>query len=301
MNQNTNQFAGLTTKDANQRLAEFGPNRLKAEHPHPILVVLQETLTEPMFLLLIAAGSIYMLLGDIHEAMLLMSFVFIIVVITTLQSHRTANALAALKELSSPHTHVLRDNKWQRLPAENLVPGDIVQIGEGERCPADGQLLSAHELAIDESLLTGESVPVPKFTLPTDSPRTRPDICAGTVVTRGQGIMQITATGVLTQLGQIGASLAELEDVPSPLQQEIQLFIKRFTLIGGSVCFTVLLLMGLLRGQWVEGFLAGIMLAMSLLPQEFAVILTVFMALGARRIATYGVLTRRLSAIETLG
>ncbi|WJV54759.1 cation-translocating P-type ATPase [Prodigiosinella aquatilis] len=301
MNKNRQHFTGLTTREADLRLSEFGPNQLTAKPPHPVLMVLRETLTEPMFLLLIAAGAIYMLLGDIHEAMLLVGFVLIIVVVTALQSHRTARALAALKELSSPHTHVLRDDEWQQIPAENLVPGDVIQIGEGERCPADGQLLSAHELAVDESLLTGESVPIAKFVLSADAPRTRADLCAGTVVTRGQGILQITATGTLTQLGQIGTSLAEMEDTPSPLQQEIRHFIRRFTLFGGAVSFIVLLLIGLIRGQWVEGFLAGIMLAMSLLPQEFSVILTVFMALGARRIATHGVLTRRLSAIETLG
>lgn len=254
-----------------------------------------------MFLLLIAAGSLYMLLGDIHEAILLMGFVLIIVVVTSLQSHRTAKALAALKDLAAPYAQVLRNELWQRIPAEQLVPGDVVQVGEGERCPADGMLLSAHELAVDESMLTGESLPVSKFVLSKAVPRTRADLCAGTVVVRGQGILRISAIGAHTQLGQIGASLSALEDAPSPLQQETRRFIRGFTLLGGAVCFTVLLLMGLLRGQWIEGFLAGIMLAMSLLPQEFAVILTVFMTLGARRIAVHGVLTRRLSAIETLG
>lgn len=301
MNTNTDHFIGLTTTEVVIRQTQWGPNRLNAPQSHPLLVVLRETLTEPMFLLLIAAGSIYMLLGDIHEAILLMGFVLIIVVVTSLQSHRTAKALAALKDLAAPYAQVLRNDLWQRIPAEQLVPGDVVQVGEGERCPADGMLLSAHELAVDESMLTGESLPVPKLVLPKAVPRTRADLCAGTVVVRGQGILRISAIGAHTQLGQIGASLSALEDAPSPLQQETRHFIQRFTLLGGAVCFTVLLLMGLLRGQWIEGFLAGIMLAMSLLPQEFAVILTVFMALGARRIAVHGVLTRRLSAIETLG
>ena len=301
MNQNADHFDGLSQAEAERRLADLGPNRLDMPSPHPMLAVLRETLTEPMFLLLIAAGSLYALLGDIHEALLLMGFVLIIVVVTTLQSHRTAQALAALKELAAPQAHVLRDGEWQRIPAEALVPGDVLQIGEGERCPADGLLLSAHELAVDESLLTGESVPIPKFVLPQDFPRTRADLCAGTVVVRGQGIVRISATGAQTELGQIGASLASLEDEPSALQQETRRFIRSFTVLGGLVCLVVWLLMGLVRGQWVEGFLAGIMLAMSLLPQEFAVILTVFMALGARRIANQGVLTRRLSAIETLG
>ena len=294
-------LTGLSSVEARKRLIEHGPNRIEAVEPHPLLAVLRETLTEPMFLLLIAAGGIYMLLGDIHEALLLVGFVLIIVAVTTLQSHRTARALAALRELSAPHAQVLRDGQWQTVVAETLVPGDVVQVGEGERCPADGRLLSAHELAVDESLLTGESVPVAKFAQPDDFPRTRADLCAGTVVVRGQAIVEISATGGGTELGQIGESLAAIGDSASPLQQETRRFIRAFTLLGVSVCLAVLLLMGLVRGQWVEGMLAGIMLAMSLLPQEFAVILTVFMALGARRIARDGVLTRKLSAIETLG
>ncbi len=301
MIQNADHFTGLTSEDAQKRLSELGLNRLDAPQPHQLLTALHETLNEPMFLLLIAAGSIYMLLGDIHEALLLMGFVLIIVAVTTLQSHRTAKALAALKALADPYAQVLRDNVWKHIPAEDLVVDDVVQVGEGERCPADGLLLSAHGLAVDESLLTGESVPIPKFVLPDDFLRMRPDLCAGTVVVRGQGIVRITATGARTQLGLIGTSLTTLEDAPSPLQQETRHFIQHFTVLAGAVCFSVLLLMGFLRGQWAEGFLAGIMLAMSLLPQEFAVILTVFMALGARRIADRGVLTRRLSAIETLG
>jgi Ca2+-transporting ATPase len=285
---------GLSRDAAAARLAADGPNELGTEQRRTLITIAAEVAREPMFLLLMVAGAIYLALGDAHEAMILLGFVVIIMVVTILQERRTENALDALRDLSSPRALVIRDGVPTRIAGREVVLDDIVILTEGDRVPADGVVTQAHELAADESMLTGESEAAVKF----------PDgdeVFAGTLLVRGQGVMRVTATGGRTELGRIGKSLQDIAIESSPLRDEIVRLTQRLAVIGMGVCLVLAVLYWILRGGWMEGLLAGITLAMGILPQEFPVIMIVFLALGARRIATQRVLTRRLNAIETLG
>lgn len=285
---------GLGTAEAGARLAEEGPNELGVNQRRTLPAIIAEVVREPMFLLLLGAGLIYAVMGDLHEAAILMGFVVVIMAVTVLQERRTENALEALRDLSSPRALVIRDGEPIRIPGREVVREDIVILAEGDRVPADGSVLQAHELAADESMLTGESEAVAKFA-------DGAEMFAGTLVVRGQGLMRVTATGSATRLGQIGRSLQEIVTEASPLRDEITLLTRRLAVIGICLCLALTLLYCASRGGWLEGILAGITLAMGILPQEFPVIMIVFLALGARRIAAQRVLTRRLNAIETLG
>ncbi|HEX8989078.1 MAG TPA: cation-translocating P-type ATPase [Rhodocyclaceae bacterium] len=287
---------GLSAEEVAARRGAEGYNELPSEGRRSLPRIAAEVAGDPMFVLLLAAGAIYLLMGDAHEAMVLLGFVAIIIAVTVVQERRTERALEALRDLSSPRALVVRDGRPQRIPGREVVSGDVALLSEGDRVPADGELLAAHDLAIDESLLTGESVPVQKHA-GTAAGR----VFAGTLVAGGQGVARITAIGAATELGRIGKSLSAIGPEPSPLQREIGALTRRLAVIGIAFCLAVAGLYVALRGGWLDGLLAGITLAMGILPQEFPVILIIFLALGARRIARARVLTRRLSAIETLG
>ena len=298
--------SGLSFPEVAARQAAEGYNELDAGQARSLFKIVAEVLREPMFLLLLGAGSIYLLMGDVHEASILLGFVFVIMGITIFQERRTERALEALRDLSSPRALVIRDGSPVRIAGREVVRGDVLILSEGDRVPADGQVLSAHELATDESLLTGESVPVAKAlaaAATTEGAGTagQERLFAGTLVTSGQGVVQVTAIGDQTELGRIGKSLQSIDNEVSPLQGEIGLLAKRLALIGSVLCLLVTLLYVFSRGGWLDGLLAGITLAMGILPQEFPVIMIIFLAFGARRIAQQRVLTRKLSAIETLG
>ena len=253
-----------------------------------------DVLREPMFLLLMGAGSIYWALGDTHEALVLLGFVFIIMGVTLLQERRTDNALEALRDLSSPRARALRDGQTVRIPGREVVRDDVLMLAEGDRIPADGDLLQAHELATDESMLTGESEPVSKSAA-------GERVFAGTLVVSGQGVMRVTAIGQATSLGQIGQSLGGIALQASPLREEMARLTRRLVLVGSALCVLLMGLFWAMRGDVLNALLSGITLAMGVLPQELPVIMIVFLALAARRLAAQQVLTRRLNAIETLG
>ncbi len=294
---------GLSTAEVASRQKTEGFNELGADQRRSLLKIALEVLREPMFLLLLGAGSIYMLMGDVHEALILLGFVFVIMGVTVLQERRTDKALDALRDLSSPRALVIRDGSPVRIPGREVVREDVLVLSEGDRVPADGLVLTAHELAADESLLTGESMAVAK-SAPGDAAVDLGDngrVFAGTLVTSGQGLVKVTAIGSATELGRIGKSLQTIESESSPLQHEIAALAKRLAVIGIGLCLVLTALFVWSRGGWLDGLLAGITLAMGILPQEFPVIMIIFLAFGARRIARQRVLTRRLSAIETLG
>ncbi|WP_230370113.1 HAD-IC family P-type ATPase [Paludibacterium denitrificans] len=294
-------FNGLSQATVEQRQRTEGWNELSASASRGLWALLLEVLREPMFLLLLGASGIYLLMGDPAEALLLLGFVCIIIAITVLQERRTEQALAALRDLSSPRALVLRDGAPQRIPGREVVREDILLLVEGDRVPADGIILESHELAIDESLLTGESIAVSKFAASDNDAADNHRVSTGTLVVSGQGVVRVTAIGAHTALGQIGHSLASVEMADSPLQQEMGHLTRQITVIGLALCLLVTGLYVYSRGDWLAALLSGITTAMSLLPQEFPVILIVFLALGARRIARQQVLTRRLNVIETLG
>ncbi|MHB8824577.1 MAG: cation-translocating P-type ATPase [Thiobacillus sp.] len=292
---------------ARERLAVEGANALPESGPHGTAAMVLEVIREPMFLLLIAATAIYLALGDLHEALMLLFFVAVAMGITLYQSHKTERVLQALRDLTSPRALLLRDGEKQRIAGREVVRDDIVMLAEGDRVPADALLLMSNGLQVDESLLTGEATPVRKAAGDGQPAAARPGgddlpwVYSGTLVVQGQGVARVTATGPRTEIGRIGKSLQALRPEPSPLQRQVRRMMWAFALLGAILCGVVVVLYGLTRDAWLEALLAGITLAISLLPQEFLVVLTVFLALGAWRISRSRVLTRRIPALETLG
>lgn len=285
---------GLTAREAARRLAQDGPNELSLEKTRGLLKICAEVVTEPMFLLLLAAGGIYLLMGDMHDALVLLAFVLIIMLVTIVRERRTERALEALRDLSSPRALVMRDGVETRIAGHDVVVGDILLLAEGDRVPADAQVREFHELSADESMLTGESVSVPKLSLDET-------VYAGTMIVRGQGMAEVIATGKATRLGSIGKALEEIDPEASPLHTQVKRLTARIAVIALVLSAGLVLLYAYKTGDWFASILSGITLAMAALPQEFPVIMIVFFALGARRIAQHKVLTRNLNAIETLG
>jgi Ca2+-transporting ATPase len=288
---------GLSQTEAAARLLRDGPNELQVAVRRGVAAIALEVMREPMFLLLLAAGGIYVLLGDLRDALVLLSSVLVIVVITVVQARKTERALDALRELASPRALVLRDGQAQRVAGREVVCGDVLLLREGDRVAADGRLLQSGELEVDESLLTGESVPVIKSTTSEQAAR----VFAGSLVVRGGATVLVDAIGMGTEVGRIGRQLRDISVEISPLQRETRRIVRLYAAIGLVLCLALVLLYGVKDGAWLKGILAGVTLAMAALPEEFPVVLTVFLALGAWRISRQRVLTRRVAAIETLG
>lgn len=284
---------GLTHSEVAQLQAKDGFNEIATTEKKSVFVLLLRILSEPTFSLLFLAGAIYLILGKIEDAIILIGFIFISVGITLFQERRSEQAIDALRVLSSPRAIVIRDGVKQRIAGKDLVIGDIVILEEGDRIPADTVLLEVHDLLIDESLLTGESNPVGK--------EVDHHVYSGCMVIRGNAIARVSAIGSQTELGKIGGSLKHIVNLNSPLQDDIKVLIKRFTYFGVILSLAVLIIYGLLQQDWLQGALTAISLTMALLPEEFTVILTVFMALGVWRISHQKVLTRYAPIIETLG
>ncbi len=300
---------GLSEADAQARLKTDGYNELpRPDRRTPLRIVL-EVVREPMLALLLVGGVIYLALGDMKEALILLAFATMSVVITVVQESRTERVLEALRDLTSPRALVIRDGGRKRIAGREVVRGDFVVLEEGDRVPADAVLVKSDDLQTDESLLTGESIPVRKVAGGTEaSCKERrpggddlPYVFSGSLVVRGTGIGEVVAIGALSEIGKIGQSLSTLETEPPRLQAQTRRIVRIFGMVGGAVSVLAVLLYGTLRGGWLDALLAGIALGMSMLPEEFPVVLTVFMAMGAWRISRARVLTRRAAAIETLG
>ena len=301
--------AGLTAAQAAQRLAEDGPNALPGDQRRTLLGIARETLREPMFLLLLAAGLLYLVLGDLQEGLILLGLVLVVLALTLYQEGKTERALESLRDLSSPRALVLRDGQALRIAGSDVVLGDILILAEGDRIPADAVLLSGTDVQVDESLLTGEPVPVSKvadvMAVQAAAPRPGGDgqayLFSGTLLVKGHGSARVTATGARSEIGRIGTALVSLSSEPSPLKKQTASLVKVLALMALAASLFLVAAFGLLRGDWLAALLAGIALAMALLPQEFTVVLTVIPALGAWRLSKQNVLTRRIAAIETLG
>ncbi|WP_232478516.1 cation-translocating P-type ATPase [Roseomonas rosulenta] len=297
---------GLSEREAAARLKADGPNELaRAGRRTPFRIVL-EVLREPMLALLLGGGVLYLLLGSPEEALILLAFALFSIVITVVQESRTERVLEALRDLTSPRALVIRGGERKRIAGREVVRGDLVVLAEGDRVPADARLIEASDVQTDESLLTGESVPVRKVasaTLPPARPGgdDLPHVFSGSLVVRGSGIAEVTATGPHSEIGRIGQSLSALDPEPPRLQAQMRRLVKFCAIFGGVVSVLAVLLYGTLRGGWLDALLAGIAIGMSMVPEELPVVLTVFMAMGAWRISKARVLTRRAASIETLG
>ena len=285
---------GLTEDEAASVLKTDGYNELPRQEGRSLVAIALRVVREPMMLLLLAAGLLYLGLGDAGEATILLLFASVSVIITVTQEARTEKVLEALRDLTSPRALVIRDGIRKRISGRETVRGDIIILEEGARVPADAVLLECHDLQVDESLLTGESIPVPKADQGCD-------VYSGGLVVRGKGVARVTATGARSRIGQIGASLNSLKDEPPRLLAETRRLVRVFGVGAAVICGAAVALYVLIRGDWLNGILAGIALAMSMLPEEFPVVLTVFTAMGAWRISRARVLTRNAAAIESRG
>lgn len=299
---------GLSSVEAHRQLGRDGYNDLPASKPKSSAAIAREVMGEPMFLLLAGCGTLYLMLGDVQEALILLSFVFVIMGITFYQERKTERSLEALRDLSSPRALVVRDGRQQRIPGREVVRGDLAILMEGDRVPADGILLSSINLVVDESALTGESVPVRKSPLEREplemgkpGGEDLPYLFSGTLVVGGQGVAKILRIGSRTEIGKIGFSLRNIETEQTLLWKETRRVVRLLAMVGLGLCAIVILFYVWNTGRWIDSMLAGITLAMSILPEEMPVILTIFLALGAWRISKKNVLTRHVPVVETLG
>ncbi|MCE1236903.1 MAG: cation-translocating P-type ATPase [Hyphomicrobiales bacterium] len=301
-------LAGLDEAEAARRLALHGPNEIPSPGGRSALGVVAEVLREPMFLMLLAAAGLYLIVGDPIEGAVLSLFAGLSVGLVIVQEIRGERALDALRDLSAPTARVRRGGRDRVLPAREVVPGDLLVLAEGDRIAADAVLRDASGLVVDESLLTGESVPVRK----SPEPRAafcderpggddRPEVWASTLVVGGRGWADVARTGAATSVGAIGLSLAAIDETATGLQAAIAGIVRVFAIFGGLASAALVLLVGLQDGDWIAGLLAGLALAMAMLPEEFPMALAIFVTLGARRLAVERVLTRRPAIIETLG
>ena len=252
-------YSGLTDDQVRTKLDTEGFNELPSSKPKNIFQIAVGVVKEPMFLLLVACGSLYLILGDVQEGLMLLGFVFVIMGIEFYQEKKTEKALDALKDLASPRALVIRDGIEKRIPGRDVVTEDIVVLQEGDRVPADALVLSCVNLMADESLLTGESVPVRKRetkqgdTLFTPGGDDIPFVFSGSMIVQGNGIVKITATGIRTEIGKIGMALESVKEEPTKLKKEMGVLVKRLAIIGLSLCVLVIAIYTLTRGDLLKG------------------------------------------------
>ncbi len=286
------EYEGLTAQQALERLERDGPNSIESEKQRNLGQQLLAVVKEPMLILLLIAGGLSYVLGEPLEASLLMLTVLIVISISVVQTRRTERAVASLKALTAPRARAIRDSKEILLSSETLVAGDLILVREGDRVPADAQLISSTRLRVDESTLTGESFSTDK------TPGSF--LSSGTLVVKGSGRAKVTATGPRSQIGQIGA-LLRVPARRTPLQREIDQIVKVVAIVALAAAGAVTVIYGWTRGEWLEAALAGIAASMALLPEELTIVITVFLSIGAWRMARKNVLVRTSPAIETLG
>lgn len=301
-------FTGLSAEEAVARLRSDGPNELPRPAPRTWWRIVTDVLREPMFALLVAGGGVYLALGSLQEALILMVFATFSVAIAVVQDFRSERVLEALRSLASPRALVIRDGQEVRVAGTDVVRGDAIIIGEGDRVAADAIVRDTTDLRVDESALTGESVPVSKRSAPegTDAEAHpggdgSPHVFAGTLVVGGHGIAEVTATGSRSQIGGIGLSLNTIRVERPRTEREMRRLVRIWAALGIAASLCAFALYVSMRGGWLEGILAGIALGMTMLPEEFPLVFSVFMVMGAWRISKARVLTRRATAIEYLG
>jgi P-type Ca2+ transporter type 2C len=302
-----NSMTGLTESEVLRRQAQEGYNDLPSSQRRHLGLLIWESVQDPIFLLLLGGGVIYWALGDLQEALILLGFVFFIMGISLYQEGKTEHALEALRDLSSPRALVIRAGQQKRIAGREVVRDDVLVLAEGDRVPADAIVLSCTNLSTDESLLTGESLPVRKIAAEDHADMARPGgdelpfVYSGTLVVQGQGIAKVQAIGAQTEMGKIGNALQKVKPESTPLQREMNRLVSRLFGIALFLCAVIVAIYGFTTGDWLKGVLAGITLAMAILPNEFPVVVTIFLALGAWRISQKQVLARRVSAVETVG
>jgi len=309
MENNFENIKGLSSNEAEGRQKADGYNEIPAQKKRGFFTIFAEVLKEPMLLILVGAGTIYFFLGELQDALMLSVFVVFIVGITFYQQRKTERALEALRDLSSPRALVIRDGAQRRIAGREVVVGDILILREGDRVPADAAVLISANLMVDESLLTGESLAVAKsiwdgkkeISQHRPGGEGQPFVYSGTLITRGHGLARVSTTGISTEMGKIGKSLQGIKEGETLLSKETGRLAKLFGVVGLFLCLLAVLFHYLSNNELLQGILYGLTIGMSMLPEEFPVVMLVFLALGAWRISKRKVLTRNASAIEALG
>ena len=301
-------LSGLTDAEITKSRFEHGANVLKAKAKRNIFQKVLHVLMEPMFLLLFGAASIYFLVGEVTDGVIMLCCVLFVSGIEFFQEQKTDKALEALNTLSAINIRVIRNGKTVVVGSEDLVVGDLVVLAEGDKIPADGVILETQGLGVNESALTGESAVVHKKLVDNSKERFKLNMCyAGCDVTNGSAVIRLTAVGSQTEYGKIGSTLDSIEKVKTPLEKQIGHLIAICTIISLTFCIIVTVVnffynSGLALGdRIVESVLSGITMAMATIPEEIPVVLTVFLAMGAWKLAQQHALTRNMKAVETLG
>ena len=299
---------GLNDKEVIQSREKNGTNELSPKKKEPLIIKILEIFKEPMFLLLIIAASVYFIVGEYGDGIVMLVFVIGICFIEFIQETKTDKALEELNKLSSLNVRVIRNNKEEVISSDEIVVGDIVLLEEGDKVPADGEVLYAQSLGVNESSLTGESEVVYKTTKNDENNHFKLNKCySGTDITSGMGIIRITSVGNKTELGLIGESINSVKKEKTPLEIQINKLVFVCTIISGIIFILTLIITYInhpelaLSKRIVESILAGITIAMATIPEEIPVVLTVFLAMGAWELTKEKTLTRNTKTIETLG
>ncbi len=292
----TNQrLTGLNESQVLQSRETHGSNALQIQEQRLWQEVLRDVVTEPMFLLLLAASFIYFLVGQYQEGIIMVISLFIVSGISLFQEYRSRNAIAALQKLSAQRARVIRDGQEQNISAEEIVAGDLMLVEEGEIIAADGRIIQSRDFSVNESMLTGESFSVYKNADNKDS------AYRGTLASSGTALLEVTEVGNRTMFGKLGLSIRETGVVRTPLQVQIRSFVRNMVWIGG-VAFAIVVAVNFLQSQnWVDAFLQGLTLAMSILPEEIPVAFSTFQALGAFRLLKEKIIVKQPQYVETLG
>lgn len=301
-------MVGLTSGEAKLLQERYGKNNIVPEKKESFIRKVLEVIKEPMFLLLLVAAMIYFILGEPRDGIIMLIFVVAVISIDVVQEWKTDKTLKALRKLSAPHITVIRDGIEMMINSEDLVPGDLMIISEGVKVPADGFVIKANDLCIDESSLTGEPVCVWKSVNNSDNGYWKQNYCyAGTLVTQGIGVIKVDKIGVGTEYGKIGKKVSETKEEATPLQKQTSTLVKVCAYIAAILFFLVAVItyMNLIdysfKARIIESILSAITLAMAMIPEEFPVILTVVLSMGAWRLAKKNSLVRKLPSVETLG
>jgi Ca2+-transporting ATPase len=297
---------GLTPAEAGRRLEEYGPNELQAAHRISPWAILVEQLKNVLIIILLVAVALSAFLGHSLEALAIAVIVLFAVLLGFMQEYRAERAIEALRQMAAPTATVLRDREEVETPARDLVPGDVVLLRAGDRVPADGRLLEAVNLQVDEAALTGESVPVEKHAAPLASHELavgdRKNMTyAGTAATYGRGRAVVVATGMNTEFGKIAQLLQTVETGKTPLQENLDK-VGHALARAAFVVVAIIVALGLFRGQpFIEMLIFGIALAVAVVPEALPAVVTISLAIGVQRLVKRHALMRRLSAVETLG
>jgi Ca2+-transporting ATPase len=308
---NTSSYNGLSSEEARLRQQQYGKNELTPQKKESFIKKVIHIICEPMFLLLIIAAVIYFILGEPRDGAIMLIFVIGIISIDVIQEWKTDRTLNALKDLSAPAIPVIRDGREKLIPSVDLVPGDLMMIHEGVKIPADGVVIRCADLCVDESSLTGEAERVWKIPSGNEKPAEdywQKDYCyAGTLVMQGTGAIKVDKIGTQSEYGKIGLGIAITPQDDTPLQKQTGKLVKTCAVIAGVLFLMVGIFTWLnipdhsFSDRLIESILSGVTLAMAMIPEEFPVILTVFLSMGAWRLAKKNSLVRKLPSVETLG